>query len=117
MHQNILDAKPDAKLRVYYVWLPMLPGDDRSAWNRTAFADRRARHYWDGERVLGEWLADRGHVALDYPGPIVWDAYLLFGPKARWDDRPSHLLDFGWTVIGSTDGLSSALQPLIGRVG
>ena len=80
MRSNVLERYENADLRVYAVWLPMLVTDSRGAWDESALRDRRVRHYWDGERMLGLALAQAKLGGLGYAG-IVWDAYFLFGPR------------------------------------
>lgn len=114
MQQNILEKHPAADLRVYAVWLPMLATDARSEWDPSLLDDPRVQHFWDERRVAGEWLADPDHIDLDYPGPIVWDAYLLFRPGARWQDSPTELASAGWTLIGTADKLGRDFAALAG---
>lgn len=95
--------------------MPMLPTDARSEWDPTIFDDPRALNLWDDERVLGAWLGERDEFRGSRFGPIVWDAYFLFGKKAVWDSAPDELLSAssGPTVIGETSKLTSALEALL----
>src|SRR3989442_1428194 len=67
-----LQAIADDRLRAYYVWLPMLPTDDVPAAEQAAahFVERRARHYWDGEKHLARRLGSA--LGVD----PAWDLYL-----------------------------------------
>jgi hypothetical protein len=112
VRQNILEQHRSADLRVYTVWLPMLVTDSREEWRRSALPDARVRHYWDGERVVGQWLADKDVGGLGSSG-VVWDAFFVFGPGATWDDVPAPLLASGTPVIGDTAGLERALAPFL----
>jgi hypothetical protein len=112
VRQNILASHPSADLRVYTVWLPMLVTDARSEWRRSALPDERVRHFWDGERVVGRWLADEDLGGLGSAG-VVWDAFFVFGPDATWDDVPRPLLASGAPVIDDTASLEAALSPLL----
>ena len=113
MRQNVLDKYPSAKLRVYAVWMPMLPTDARSEWDATLLDDRRVRHFWDEDTVLGTWLANPRNANLGYPGSIVWDAYVLFGPDARWGDVRTQVAGFGSPLIGRTGALAAELEPYV----
>lgn len=115
VQQNILEKDPAAELRVYTVWLPMLATDARSEWDPELLDDPRVQHFWDEQRISGEWLADPDNIALDFPGPIVWDAYVLFGPDAQWRDSPSDLVGAGWTVIATADRLERELASVTRR--
>jgi hypothetical protein len=97
---------------VLAVWLPMLATDSRDGWDPTLLDDPRVTHLWDGDRVTGTWFAD-SKLDLGYPGPVVWDAYLVFGPDARWGDPPSGFAGAGWTVIGRTDDLDAELERVL----
>ncbi len=88
----------------------MLPTDERSQWEKELLNDPRVTHLWDQERVVGAWFANPDNLGLQYPGPVMWDAFLLFGREARWDNVPSNLLASGWTVIGNTEQLERSLD-------
>lgn len=107
MQQNILERHPKAELKVYAVWLEMLASDSREGWDDSLLADRRVEHFWDEKRAVGRALVG----PLDYPGPIVWDAYAVYAPDARWGDKPAGA---GWTVIGTTDRLERDLRRYLG---
>ena len=57
---------PEAELRVYVVWLPVL--------SRMSPEARLGEHY---TRALA--------LPMDDP---AWDVYLVFGPAARWEKAP-----------------------------
>lgn len=112
MQEHILDQYPDASLRVFTVWLPMLATDAREEWDPSALADERVSHFWDEERVVGQSLADQSVGDLGSSG-IVWDAYFVFGPEAGWGSAPGPLLAAGAPVIDATADLEKALVPLL----
>ena len=56
---HILNAHPHAKLTVFAIWLPMLAGDSRSAWDSNVLNDPRVKEFWDGDRIAGKWFADK----------------------------------------------------------
>jgi len=97
-------------LQVYVIWVPILPTDERSQWDEELLNEPRVTHLWDEERAAGQWFADPDNLGLQYPGLVMWDAFLLFGREARWDGAPSHLLVSGWTVIGNTEQLGTTLD-------
>jgi hypothetical protein len=89
----------------------MLGSDSRSAVDMGLLGDRRVRHFWDGERTIGRWLAESG---VGNPGSgIIWDAYFVFGPDAVWNDTPAPLSAFGTPVISHTSTLERELAPLL----
>jgi len=91
-----LAAMPDAELRAYYVWVPMLPSDDKAAAIAAAqrFAEPRATHYWDGERHFARHMALALHIdqrpsAAPGDAPeFAWDIYLAYGCGEKRIDRP-----------------------------
>ena len=83
MQTQVLRRYPDADLRVYVVWLPVMPLDARFAV-ADLLVDRRATHFWDNEQLVSKNLA----TAYGMPGQLVWDAFLVFGPEATWETDP-----------------------------
>jgi hypothetical protein len=92
--------------------MPMLATDARSEWKESLLDDPRVHHFWDEERVAGLWLAERNVGGEGFAG-VVWDAYLLFGPRASWDSEPGPLVGSGAPVVGAADRLADQLGTLI----
>ena len=109
MQSEILKAHPQARLRVYAIWVPKVFGDARHRWDAAGLTDPRVVHLWDEPNVSGEWLAAnvQGHQGGD------WDTYLLFGPDAIWTSQPTPLRSSGSSVASEIDQLSRALSPLL----
>ena len=120
MQEELLNAHKDQNLKIYAVWFSMYPGDLRERWPSAALPDRRVLHYWDEEKEVGEWYAARmgemrEQLAPDSKGvepPILWDAYLVYGPEARWDDAPTGLRRWGRTVLHTKEALRQAVEAL-----
>jgi hypothetical protein len=106
---QILEQYPDADLRVYVVWLPVLAQDSRFEVDDLV-VDARATHYWDNDQVVSDALSS----AFDSGGGVVWDVYFLFGPDATWNERPPKPLATGAPVVSEIAGLESALRPYLG---
>jgi hypothetical protein len=100
---------------VFAIWLPMLAGDSRGAWDAHVLDDPRVVSLWDGSRLAGHWFADHQIGALGAPGDIVWDAYLAFGRNSRWRIVPSDALATGSDIIDNTSGLEQHFIPLLAR--
>jgi hypothetical protein len=98
---------------VFAIWLPMLAGDSRSAWDRSVLDDPRVVELWDGDRVAGRWFGDHAIAGLGGRGSVVWDAYFAFGPDSRWRAGPSGVLAAGSEIIGHTGGLEAKFLPLL----
>ena len=107
MQEQILERYPKADLRVFVAWIPALAGDANPGV-ADLLVDDRARHYWDGDRVLGHAIA----LALGYGGGIAWDVFLVYGPDARWRDKPDAV---GSPVISDSGSLARALRPYLER--
>ena len=100
---------------VYAIWLPILPGDSRSAWDKNVLADPRVVSLWDENRIAGRWFADHQTGGLDRPGGVVWDAFLAFDKAAHWQQEPSGLVAAASTIIGNTAALERHFIPLLAR--
>ena len=110
---HILNAHPNAKVAVLVVWLPMLAGDSRSAWDSHVLDDPRVVEFWDGNRLAGRWLNDKRLGGLGYPGGIVWDAYYAFSKHSTWTSEPTGLLTAGSDIIDNVSGLEHRFAPLL----
>ncbi len=109
MQNRLLAQYPSDQLRVYAVWLPMLGGDAREAWNGTTMSDIRVTHFWDGDALVGQWFAKQ----VDGYEGIAWDVYYLYGPDATWETVPKPLLGSGGTIIGERDTLQAQLSTVL----
>jgi hypothetical protein len=82
---------PEADLRVYVVWLPVLSsmspealaGGARSGAKR--MPDARVRHYLDAEARLGTHYTRALALPMEDP---AWDVFLVFDSKVRWEKAP-----------------------------
>ncbi len=83
---EVLSTIPDGHLRAYFVWIPMLPADNRTAAEIASrrFVETRAAHYWDGERRLAAHLGRRlrisakESIAVSGESGLAWDVYLAY---------------------------------------
>jgi hypothetical protein len=109
VQSEILTAHPQARLRVYAIWVNKQVGDARSRWDAAGLTDPRVVHLWDAKDVSGAWLV--GNVQ-GYQGSD-WDTYLLFGPEATWTSHPTPLRSSGAPVFDRIEQLSQALNALL----
>ena len=112
MQQNILESRPDAKVSVHAIWLPVLPSDARSEWDESLLADERVTHWWDGDHVASGWFDSAG-LGVGSPSDFAWDVYLLFGPQSRWNGKPTALVSSGGTVASLREQLKRDLVSLL----
>jgi hypothetical protein len=113
VQKELLERHPSAALKVYAVWFNMVGGDERSRWQRDLLTDSRVAHFWDEKKVIGRWYAK--HLEYKGSGGVLWDAWALYGPEARWDQGPSHRVDWGRTIVGTRDKLRQQFEGLLGR--
>ena len=99
----------------------MYPTDHRERWPADILTDSRVVNYWDEGKQVGTFYADRfGEMESTLvPGstglgtPILWDAYLVYGPDARWDDAPTGLRRWGRTILKTQDGLRQSVDDVL----
>jgi hypothetical protein len=103
----VLDTHPKADLRVYAVWFNMMASDSRERWRETLLRDRRVTHFWDEGKTVGTWFGARTEKH-----DVLWDAWMLYGPDARWDDEPTGVLGTGRTIMASRDELKATIDRL-----
>ena len=107
MQEQILEQYPDADLRVYVVWLPVMPLDARFPV-ADVMIDPRAVHFWDNEQVVSDDLAR----TYGFSG-FVWDAFFTYAPDAVWDDRLPEPLATGAPVVDAIGSLEASLRPYL----
>jgi len=107
VRDQILRRYPLAKVDVIAVWMPVLPGDSRAAWNDEVLDDARVTQLWDQDQVVGTWFQRHG-------GPF-WDAFLYYRPDAHWRNHPTDPDAWGSTILGSTGELEHALSAMLSR--
>jgi hypothetical protein len=99
----------------------MYPTDRRENWPDDILTDPRVVHYWDEEKVIGRWYRQRMEEmrgaraprTVGLAGDVLWDAYLVYGPEARWDEAPTGLRRWGRTILRTQDGLRDAVAALL----
>ncbi len=79
MAHNVLERYPDARLRVYVVWVKRWGTDTRAEIDGAGLVDPRVTHLWNIAGVIGQPLLERFGVDL---GGLDYDFFLLFGPEA-----------------------------------
>ncbi len=73
-------------VKVYSVWVPILPSDGEFAVGRATknLADGRVTHYWDAHGELVKSFAP----VLGLGDRPAWDVYLLYDKDTQWTDSP-----------------------------
>lgn len=112
VREHILEEHPDEDLVVYAVWFNMVATDRKARWDPDLLGDKRVRHYWDEDRVLGAWISknlpDHNHL-----GAIDWDSYYLFDTDGNWDDTFENVRASGTPIAKSTEKLEQAFDLML----
>lgn len=90
----------------------MLFGDSRDRWVGDGLTDPRVRHYWDEQKVVGNWYS--ANVTHD-PG-TTWDFYAVYAPEAQDLATPTSMgggAHGGGSIIAHHDQLQTAISPLL----
>ena len=86
----------------------MYPGDDMSKWPTNVLTDARVEHRWDEPKSAGRWFLQNlqslhpsrgGDGVFPQRVDALWDSYLMFGRDATWDETPTGVLSWGYTVM------------------
>jgi hypothetical protein len=120
VQEEILSKNGNADLEVYAIWFRMYPTDRPETWPADVLTDRRVRHYWDEEKSVGTWYGQRLNEmesalapgSVGYRAPVLWDAYLVYGPESRWEDAPTGLRRWGRTILRTKESLLNSITDL-----
>jgi hypothetical protein len=111
---SLLEKYKDADLKLYVVWLPMIPGDARDRWNAEILRDDRAIHYWNESKSTGKWFAD--NVTECEPlGPVAWDVIYAFGPDETWEGDTLSAVFCPTPVYAHSRELAANAEKLLGN--
>jgi hypothetical protein len=113
VQNEILQKNPAAKLQVYAIWFNMYPGDAREQWSANLLTDPRVVHFWDEQKIVGTWFGKQHPEYLKGGQSAVWDAFILYGAEARWQESISHRLSMGRTIVAKREDLRQSLLPLL----
>ena len=117
----MLDKHKDADVRVYAIWFSMFGSETRDDWRADLLTDKRVIHWWDEGKTVGRWYMPRIEEMRDtmsrqsagFAGNVLWDAYLVYGPEAQWQDAPTGLRRWGRTILRTQDGLREAFTAVV----
>lgn len=111
MQAEILSKYPEAKLRVYVIWEPMLESDKKVPWKEGLITDSRAIHFHDAERVSGHWFAEKVKSCHALKRG-AWDAFYLYGKDVKWADVPKSTLACGTPIIDEKEKLEEGMKKI-----
>ena len=92
------------------IWVPRWATDARTEIAGAGMVDRRAAHFWDTGKVVGEPFLQQ--FGVDFGG-LDYDFYLLFGRDATWGASAPRPVSSGATVIGDSERLARDIAPLL----
>ena len=97
---------------MYAVWFNMLDGDSRDRWNGDGMTDPRVTHFWDQQKIVGDWFSQN----VTHARGTTWDFYALYAPNVSNLETPSSFgggAQGGGTIIGHHDQLAAAIAPFL----
>lgn len=119
MREELLAKRATADVKVYAIYFEVVPGD-QGAKSRidpdTLFDDPRVTVFWDDEQVAGRWFEDNVTKVgrrQGQEGRVEWDAFILFGPKAKWDEKGAEVVSWGRTLYQERDRLARDLDAVL----
>ena len=67
--------------------------------------------------ALPRFATTRAPQSIDIDGDVLWDAYLIYGPDARWDgdQPPPGVISWGSTILLTRETFQSALLNALAR--
>jgi hypothetical protein len=92
------------------VWVKRWGLDTRAEIDGGGMVDQRVTHFWDDGTVVGQEFLERFGVDL---GGLDYDFFLLFDRDATWERRPPRPVSAGATVVGESERLARAIDPLL----
>ena len=113
----MLDSHPDPKVRVFAVWLPILPTDftppNTSVLGR--ISDGRVQQFWDPDHLVAKEIAAAARPPQPEPDcceqdGILWDLAAVYPKGARWDARLPAATFLNGPVVHVKNGIDAALK-------
>ena len=112
----MLQKYPQAAVRVFAVWEPILDTDTARPGTvaLAKLGDRRVLQFWDPDHRVAHQLERTEAAANLHPRCCVsdgflWDLVAVFPPGERWDDAPPRPSVFNGTVVKTAPELEAAL--------
>lgn len=112
---SILTRHPDAPVRAFVVWEPILSTDwsPPSTFALNRIPDLRARQFWDPDHVVAKKLAaDKREPQPEQEccerGGILWDLAAVYPRGATWSDRVPPAVLFNGPVVDVKSELESS---------
>jgi len=121
VQKSVLEAMPEANLRVYAIFFEIVAGDEGAKYEvdpRELLDDPRVTLYWDERRLTGLWF-DENVTRLGErngeEGRGEWDAFILYGHDVEWTEKPPPSISWGRPVIQEKARLLLDLEAAVAR--
>lgn len=115
--ETVLQKHSDAAVRVYAVWLPILPTDLAAPITSvlSRLPDRRVQQYWDPDHLLAKRMAADARPPLPEQeccvrSGIPWDLAAVYPKGMTWDGRMPTATVFNGPVVDVTTAIEAALS-------
>lgn len=123
VQSEILEASPDAPVRVYAVYFEMVAADEGARARvrpDELLNDPRVVSFWDEDKLVGRWY-DENVTKLGeqekVPDRIEWDSFFVYGPSAEWGEKPPRVRVWGRPLHRERERLKRGLERALARVG
>jgi hypothetical protein len=114
--QSVLTRHPNARVRVFIVWEPILPTDFSApvTWVLGRAGDGRVQQYWDRNHVVAKRMAADARPPQPQPeccdqSGILWDLAAVYPKDRLWDQRMPAAIVFNGPVVDITAAIEAAL--------
>jgi hypothetical protein len=114
----MLATFPEARVRVFVVWEPVILTDMAPPTSSVLgkFRDTRGAQFWDPKRVVSDALIqtarahpERIRTETEMPS-VVWDAVLIYSSDTRWGEQIPIPVYYGGPVEAVIEEAKQALS-------
>jgi hypothetical protein len=113
----VLAAQPNANVRVFAVWLPIVLTDFSrpSSAVMSRLPDQRVAQFWDRDHLLAKAVTEAARPPHPQPDcceakGILWDVAAVYREGARWDERLPPAVFLNGPVVDVTEAFGAALE-------
>lgn len=112
VQREIVERYRNTELKVYVIWMPILPADARKSVSETRIDGPGVRKFWDEERRVGKWIEANVKDCKSL-GPIAWDSFYLFDGDAEWADTLGPIEACGAPLIKESAILAAKAKEIL----
>jgi hypothetical protein len=115
----VLQRNPDAKVRAFAVWEPILITDWKKPGSGvlSRITDARVKQIWDAQHLIARQLAKDARAPQPEPecctrDGILWDLVAVYQPDAKWNDAVPPAVLFNGAVVHLEAEIEAAIRKL-----